>query len=91
MLSDVMPRLNPRILDADKETNAGGRSKFLDFTDKQRKNIDYLYLFYFHTGQTVKTVTDFEQLSESQMNQYMLQTLKYLRRSSKLLLLNKNK
>lgn len=31
--ADVMPRLNPRILDADKDSGTGARVKYLDFTD----------------------------------------------------------
>jgi hypothetical protein len=73
--ADVMPRLNARILGAHVDGGVGGAAgvstthgKVLDLTDT-------------HTY-TPKSVADYRLLTETAMNAYMVQTMKYLRRTA---------
>lgn len=65
--ADVMPRINPRILDADRDI-AGSRSRYLDLTD-----IGGRY--------SPRNLKEFEALSDQQQNQYLMSSMKYMRRT----------
>lgn len=65
--ADVMPRINPRILDADRDI-AGSHSRYLDLTD-----IGGRY--------SPRNLNEFETLSDRQQNEYLMSSMKYMRRT----------
>ena len=59
--------MNPFILDADKDTRPQGRCPFVDLTDMKTYE--------------PKTAADFAKLTPGQMSAYMVQTMKYIKRT----------